>query len=315
MLSLLEHGFSIQDTLKILINRNNKNIFNYIDDCLKNGVDIHVIFLDILPINYKNYFNVFIKFLPLIECLKLIFSIENEKSILKKLYFKNIIYPFSMFIFTILGIYFFNIFCFPLLLAMLNEFKVKMIFLTVVYNIFNIFINIVFCISLFILVLVFLFLFDKTKVKMYKYFSKFKFFRIFKIFACNEFALFFKECCLVGCSTKTSMSILKEIKCFKIVAFLAETVDESLKKGMSINNAFSTKYFDYNLSRLLNVFININGTEKMLEGYLKINELKINSILKRISNFIKLFSYITISTILIFVYQILLLPLNIISKL
>ena len=315
MLSLLEHGFSMQETLKILINKSNKNVFNYIDDSLKSGVDTRIIFSDILPINYKNYFDVFIRFLPLVECLKLMFSIENEKCILRKLYLKSIIYPFSMFIFTILGIYFFNIFCFPLLITMLNEFKVNMIFLTVIYNIFNIFINVVFCIVLIILILVFLFLFDKTKVKMYKYFSKFKFFRIFKVFVCNEFALFFKECCMVGCSTKTSMSILKEIKCFKIISFLAEVIDESLNNGMAMNNAFSSKYFDFNLSRLLNIFINVSGTEKMLEGYLKINEFKINSILKRTSSFIKIFSYITISIILLFIYQILLLPLNIISKL
>lgn len=153
----------------------------------------------------------------------------------------------------------------------------------------------------------------KQRITIYKHIAKFKFARIIKLFVSHEFALFFGECIKMGCSTKQSIEILKGLSNKPLINFIAHNLEKSFMVGSSMENAFKTIYLDKSLYTFLKISMYSTNTEKMLNKYLTVNEYKINKLIRNFSNFIKIFSYLTVAVLLIFVYQILLLPLSIIS--
>ena len=62
------------------------------------------------------------------------------------------------------------------------------------------------------------------------------------------------------------------------------------------------------------IAINTAKIEEMLVGYMEINALKVEKKCKKLSRSLQIISYVMLGIMLVFVYQILLMPLGIISN-
>ncbi len=82
-----------------------------------------------------------------------------------------------------------------------------------------------------------------------------------------------------------------------------------------MEKAFKSIYFDKGLYRFLNISMYISNMDEMIKGYIKVNEIKINKFYNIFLYSIQIITYSSISLVLVFVYQILMMPLNIISNL
>lgn len=315
ILKLLENGFTLTQACKLLENDKNKIVFKNIDNRLMHGEKLADVFSDYCPLEYKEYFTSYIKFLPFYNSLSLSYLIYNESLKQKKFYIKKLLYPILIFIFTIIGIYLFVLICLPVLITLMQEFNSELEYIIYLEKISYIILNITFIIILFLLLVILFFFQKRNQVKGYKIFCKFKLSRVLKIIISNDFARFYEQCTLIGCSTQESIEILKTLSNKPLISFLANQLDMSLLKGNTIENAFKNKYLDKGLYRFLNISMYSRNNGKILEGYIKLNEIKLNNIFKLFSYFVQIFTYIIISIILIFVYQILMMPLSIISNL
>ncbi len=315
ILTLLISGFSLEQAMNLLENDFNKYVFNNIKDKLNKGEDINSFFHEFVPKQIKNNFKNFISYLPFNNSLKLSLSIYNEEKLQRKKYISKLLYPSLMLIATIIGIYFFIWICFPILLSLMKEFKADMIYAALIQKLVYIFLNILFVFVMIIELLILYYMQSKNQVKGYKLVSKFKYLEVIKLMISNDFARFYQQCTNIGCSTISSIQILKSFDNKPIISFIAKTIDDSLIEGNSFKNAFDSKYLDKGLFRFLNISLYSLNTDKMLEGYIKLNEIKLNNFFKKLTLLIQGFTYSSISIVLIFVYQVLLLPLSIITNL
>ncbi len=111
------------------------------------------------------------------------------------------------------------------------------------------------------------------------------------------------------------MQILMNTTEKPVISDIALKIDQSLKSGKSFENALDTPFLDTALCRLLKIAVYSSDMENMLDGYLEIAQQQAERKCRRITYAVQLLSYASISLILILVYQILMLPLQIISSL
>ena len=120
---LLQTGFSFKESLDLLKNNKNNDIFFQIDERLKHGELIEDFFVEYLEARYVDYFATFIKFESFVVSLGLAIEIVQDDLKQKKLYLKNLTYPLLILVVTVLGIYLFNIFVFPNMIEVMSAFS------------------------------------------------------------------------------------------------------------------------------------------------------------------------------------------------
>ena len=315
IVQLMNNGFTFIDSCNLIKNKQNNKVFNFIKTRLNKGEDITDLFIEYCPNEIRTYFTSFIKFLPFKNSLMLSISIYEESKNQRNVYLKKLLYPILTLITTIIGIYIFILVCFPVLISLMKEFDNNLDFMLKLQNISYLFINVLFITILVLLLIVLYFIKKDNQIKGFKLISNLKLSRFIKVMISNDFARFYQQCILIGCSTKESINILKSINEKPIIVFLSNEIDKSLSNGETMEKAFKNKYFEKGLFRFLNIAMHASNMNEMLKGYIKLNELKVNKFFNVFSYSIQLFTYSSIALVLIFVYQILMMPLTIISNL
>ena len=90
-------------------------------------------------------------------------------------------------------------------------------------------------------------------------------------------------------------------------------MDESLLEGETLKEAAAKKYYDSSLSRFIKIANYSNDFSLIISSYVKLAKEKIRRRMKRYTFTIQLFTYIFIGAIIIFIYQILFMPMQAIS--
>ena len=311
---LLQTGFSFKESLDLLKNNKNNDIFFQIDERLKHGELIEDFFVEYLEARYVDYFATFIKFESFVVSLGLAIEIVQDDLKQKKLYLKNLTYPLLILVVTVLGIYLFNIFVFPNMIEVMSAFSNVDNGLLYGQRILNLIINIILMILIIILITFLYFKQEKNQVKGFTFFQ-----RLFKQsfihdFVTNDFVRFFYHCQKKGLSTLQSMKILCNIPHKPLVSYVARNIDERLVNGEMMENAIDLAFLDHTLYKFMIIAINTAKIEEMLLGYMEINALKVEKKCKKLSRSLQIISYLMLGIMLVFVYQILLMPLGIISN-
>ena len=311
---LLSANFSLKESMDMISNKANEMLFEKVNEHLVNGEAIESFFAYYLKDEYAKYFNCFIGFEPLNISLALTLDIVNEAKDVNKMYLNNLTYPCVTFIITIVGVYLFNLTVFKSMISMMNSFNVSLDHLMVVQMFINVLSN-VFLLVIFILLVLFLwFKRPEKQVIAYKFINKYLKINTLNSFISADFCRILKQCHKQGLSTKESMEIIANISHKPILSYIASYINQQLLSGETIENALCNQYLDKSLYRFLIVAISTSSLDKMIDSYLMINELKVKEECKKLSIFFKIFSYLIIAIILIFVYQLLLSPINIIAS-
>ena len=116
-----------------------------------------------------------------------------------------------------------------------------------------------------------------------------------------------------GCKTKQALQILKGMKTKPIISFLAFHMDESLLAGESLKEAVKKNYYDLSLSRFIKIANYTNEFSDMLSKYVSLSRDRIARTMKRYTLMIQLVTYSFIGIIVVFIYQILFIPMQTLS--
>ena len=98
-----------------------------------------------------------------------------------------------------------------------------------------------------------------------------------------------------------------------IVSFLAFHMDESLLQGEMLKEAAKQPYYDSSLSRFIKIANYTNDFSLLISSYITLARAKIAKRMKNYSLCIQLFTYVFIAFIIIFIYQILFMPMQAIT--
>lgn len=307
---LLKAGLPLKGSLDLLKNKSNTKLIDEIIKKLDRGISVDEVFNNYLPKNISVYLLPLIKKMPFLNSLSLSLAFfEKEKEYTKEIlgYF---LYPFILLFISLSALYLFDAYGLDSILNMLKSFSdgfsnigiFRMVLRIIVY---------LFYISLMIVLLLALYFFRKRNICLFyilvcKYLPN----CIIQKYFCVEFISLLNICINNGYKSKDSLEILKSIHNKPIVSFLAYHLDEKLLEGNSLKQASKQAYYDYSLSKFINIAVYSNDFSKILNDYIHLSTSQIKTKMKKMATIVQTVTYCMIGFVIIFVYQVLFLPMN-----
>ncbi len=315
IVQLMDSGFSFLDAMILLESRKNAEVFKRIKDELTRGEEMISVIKKYCPKIYQDKFYSFISFLPLKDSLALCVKLHKEEEKQRKDIQKELGYPLLMFFATLVGLYLFVQLCFPLLIQLMSDFGTNSQGILEIRNLFLLLLKIVIGLFLILTGALIVMMKKNHQVAAYCWIAKIFNLNILKQHVSCQFARYFYHCSHIGCKTKETLTILSQLERQPLVLFISSIMERSLLKGMPMKNAIQSRYIDEGLSRFMVVAMYSSTMGDMLEKYIHLSEIKMRQKIKIFTKLLQLFTYGSIAIIMIFVYQILILPLSVMSQL
>ncbi len=267
------------------------------------------------PKKYKPLFESFIQCMPFLESLSTCIEITQAEDKNRKEMIHGMFYPTMLLIGVIVGVYLFNELILPNMIGLLSGFQMQSSQYVLLQVIIRYGIRFLLSSVLFICLMIVFFLQNKQIVNTYKIISQYFPNGIFVQSISAKFARFFLECQKRNISTKDTLEILMRVHEQPCISYIACILNQHLLKGETMMQALNETHIEKTLLRFFRIAIISSNCEEMLEGYLQMVQLKKEIAIKRFSRYVQLFSYSLIGFVMIFVYQILMVPMTMLQNL
>ena len=310
----MENGFSFTDTLQILKTKRNERRITHVLEKLEQGQTFKEAFSLLLPHCYRRYFNNFIRYLPVLESMRISVELATHEEKMKQKMMKDMVYPVVMLFVMFIGMYLFNGFVFPQMMTLMTSFEINVssyYFLRSLIQLLSWLVTILFVVGMLLWVV---FQEPNRKCWLYRVLVKYVPDSLMVQKASAEFARYFLECVRVRISTIQTMKILLDIKEKPLVGLIARELNESLSKGESFEETLHTPYVEHALQQFFQIALHGSNCEKMLEGYLVMNQQRHIKQVRIFTRGVQLSCYGTIGLILLVIYQILMLPMQMLQN-
>lgn len=310
---LINTNLSLNQALELLKNKKNSKTFNSIVESLNQGKLIEEIIIDYLPKQINNYMPPLLKNLSFKEALSLSLEFYEKYKGNENKVIGEIAYPCVLLFVTITVLYLFDLYGMDTIFGLISSFNSNLELYQSIRIVFRIIINI-FYYGLLIGILLLVFLLQPKRISvLYVFLSKHFPNSLITTYYSEEFISLLKICVDKGYKTKESLIILRGMKAKPIVSFMAFHMDESLLEGETLKEATRKEYYDLALSRFIKIANYTNEFSKMLNNYSVLARERIEKKMKRYTLTIQLSTYIFIGIIVIFIYQILFVPMQALS--
>ena len=241
-------------------------------------------------------------------------ELASHEEKMKQKMMKDMVYPVVMLFVMFIGMYLFNGFVFPQMMTLMTSFEINVTsyyFLRSFIQLLSWLVTILLVVGMFLWVV---FQEPKRKCWLYRVLVKYVPDSLMVQKASAEFARYFLECVRVRISTIQTMKILLDIKEKPLVGFIARELNESLSKGESFEETLHTPYVEHALQQFFQIALHSSNCEKMLEGYLVMNQQRHTKQVRIFTRSVQLSCYGTIGLILLVIYQILMLPMQMLQN-
>ena len=310
----MENGFSFTDTLQILKTKRNERRITHVLEKLEQGQTFKEAFSLLLPHCYRRYFNNFIRYLPVLESMRISVELATHEENMKHKMMKDMVYPVVMLFVMFIGMYLFNGFVFPQMMTLMTSFEINVssyYFLRSLIQLLSWLVTILFVVGMLLWVV---FQEPNRKCWLYRVLVKYVPDSLMVQKASAEFARYFLECVRVRISTKQTMKILLDMKEKPLVRLIAQELNDALSKGESFEVTLHTPFVEHALQQFFQIALHGSNCEKMLEGYLVMNQQRHIKQVRIFTRSVQLSCYGAIGLILLVVYQILMLPMQMLQN-
>lgn len=310
----MENGFSFTDTLQILKTKRNECRITQVLEKLEQGQTFKEAFSLLLPHCYRRYFNNFIRYLPVLESMRISVELATYEEKMKQKMMKDMVYPVVMLFVMFIGMYLFNGFVFPQMMTLMTSFEINVssyYFLRSLIQLLSWLVTILFVVGMLLWVV---FQEPNRKCWLYRVLVKYVPDSLMVQKASAEFARYFLECVRVRISTKQTMKILLDMKEKPLVRLIAQELNDALSKGESFEVTLHTPFVEHALQQFFQIALHGSNCEKMLEGYLVMNQQRHIKQVRIFTRSVQLSCYGAIGLILLVVYQILMLPMQMLQN-
>ena len=310
----MENGFSFTDTLQILKTKRNERRITHVLEKLEQGQTFKEAFSLLLPHCYRRYFNNFIRYLPVLESMRISVELATHEENMKQKMMKDMVYPVVMLFVMFIGMYLFNGFVFPQMMTLMTSFEINVssyYFLRSLIQLLSWLVTILFVVGMLLWVV---FQEPNRKCWLYRVLVKYVPDSLMVQKASAEFARYFLECVRVRISTKQTIKILLDMKEKPLVRLIAQELNDALSKGESFEVTLHTPFVEHALQQFFQIALHGSNCEKMLEGYLVMNQQRHIKQVRIFTRSVQLSCYGAIGLILLVVYQILMLPMQMLQN-
>lgn len=311
---LLKSGFALKSAFSLLKNKSNEKMITEICTKLDSGIVIEKIIGEYLPREIALYLKPLLKIMSFSSGLDLSLSFVSKSKENNKELERAILYPFVLIFVSLSALYLFDFYGMDMIIDMLKGFTSSTNNIVIIRNIFRVVIYLFYFLFLIFVVLLFYFLNEKNITLFYilicKYFPN----SLVQTYFCEDFVSLFLICLNLGYKTKDCLNILKSLHKKPIVSFLAFHLDEKMLEGFSFKEAGKQNYYDYTLSKFIDIAVYTTDFSKIMNDYVSFSQIKIKNKMKKLTLIIQFSSYLTIGFIIVFIYQILFLPMRAIAN-
>ncbi len=311
---LMESGFTLQESMDLLASGKSCRAFAEIKRRLENGEEAASFFQEYCPKEYRGYFSGFLQTLPFRECLSLAIAIAEGDRKERKEIRQKLFYPCAMVAASTAGIFLFTEFCFPPLVSMAESFHGEIDQYVFIQNLLKTGCMILSMVLLAISVLAIWFFPESRQKQGYLLLQKVLPDSLLVQYVTMDFIRFFQQCLSGNIPTRRSLHLLETISRKPVIRFLAEEIEKELLAGNPLEQAVDLPCLDPALARFMKLAVYSGNAEEMLKGYLEMAEEKIRLRIAGITRTIQAGSYACIGVLLILIYQILMMPLQILTQ-
>ena len=310
---LLNTNLSLNNCFDLLSNSRNRMIFESIKRKLHEGQLIENIIIEYTPSEIRSYLQALLSSLSFTTALKLSLDFYEKQNENKNSLINAILYPSILLFLTITALYLFDLYGLDSLFSLMGSFSSDINIYHNIRVLFRIMISIIYYGFLIMVLVVIYFRQPKRITLLYIFISRYFSNSLFNIYYCEQFMSLLLICVNHGYKTKESLQLLKKMKSKPIVAFLAFHLDDYLLKGESLKEAVKQKYYDSSLSKYIKLANYTNDFSNIISSYLLITREKIKRKMKQFALTIQLSTYTIIGGIIVFIYQLLFMPMQAIT--
>ena len=231
----------------------------------------------------------------------------------KKELLNSLAYPLILLFITMTSLYLFDLYGIDSIFSLISSFEADIELFDSLRIAFRIMINIFYYLVLLMFILALFFFKPANVIMLYIFVSRHLPNSLLNIHYSQEFMALFLICCEAGYKTRQALEILKAMTSKPVISFLAFHLDESLMEGESLKEATRKNYYDSSLSRFIKIANYTNDFSEVIGSYVELSREKIRRRMKRYTNTIQMMTYVFIGFIIIFIYQILFMPMQAIS--
>lgn len=310
---LLKTNISMHQALVLLKSNKNKSIFDDIANSLNKGKLIEEIIVKYLPKGIKGYMIPLLKTMPFSSSLELSLQFYEKHQNNQNKVLGQIAYPCILLFITVTVLYLFDLYGMDTIFGLISSFNADLKLYQSIRVVFRIFINVFYYGILFGILLLIVFIQPKRICLLYIFVSKYFPNSLIHTYFSEEFVSLLLICLQKGYKTKEALQVLMAMKSKPIVSFLAFHMDESLMEGETLKEAAKKKYYDLSLSRFIKIANYTNDFTNMLESYIDLSRERIRKSMKKYTTTIQLSTYSFIGLIVVFIYQVLFVPMQALS--
>lgn len=310
---LLNTNLSLNNCFDLLSNSKNMKIFERIKTRLQKGELIENIIIEYTPVEIRSYLDALLSSLSFNIALKLSLDFYEKQNENKNSLVNAILYPSILLFLTITALYLFDLYGLDSLFSLMGSFSNDINIYHNIRVLFRIVITVIYYGFLISVLIIIYYRQPKRITLLYIFISRYFSNSLFNIYYCEQFMSLLLICVDHGYKTKESLQLLKKMKSKPIVAFLAFHLDDYLLKGESLKEAVKQKYYDSSLSRYIKLANYTNDFSNIINSYLLITREKIKRKMKQFALTIQLTTYMIIGAIIIFIYQLLFMPMQAIT--
>lgn len=310
---LIDTKMPIKTCLEIISSSKTKNLSKEISNKLDKGDLFEDIIIDYVPLNISKYFEKLIKLLGFNKTIDISLNIiETRKKNIDDVLGKAL-YPLILMFVSIIALILFDNFGLDSIIQMMSSFINDLSVIYLFRTIFSIVTKALFIVLIFLIgVSIAWFGFNK-QVLIYCFINKLFNDNIINIYYTNEFINLYTIIINNGYKTKEALDIIKELDNMRICSYIAGKVSENLKEGNDLVNSVDINELDSSLSKFFMIASYSKDYLSILLNYLDYSKEKVNIFIKKITAYIQGSSYVVIGLIIIFVYQLLFMPMQAIT--
>lgn len=311
---LLKTNLSLKNCLELIKNKSNYKIFDKLIKQLDKGYLVEDVIENYMPKEIAKYLKNLLRTMSFTDALDLSLSFFNKVKENTKAIEKAVLYPFILLFVSLSALYLFDAYGLDTILNMLKSFSTDLTSLKIIRIILRIIVYIFYFGLLIFICLLIYFIQDKNISLFYILVCKYLPNGLLQTYFCEEFISLLLICIDLGYKTKDALNILKNLHNKPITSFLAFHMDNKLLEGETLKEASKQIYYDYTLSNFINIAIYTNDFSKILNDYVFLSRNKIKNKMKQLALIVQISSYMMIGFIVVFIYQILFLPMQAITN-
>ena len=303
-ITYLKHGYSLQETIIYF-----PNIAKKLDESFIKGESFEAIIYECLPKYLQNDFKLFLKVLPLELAIEAAMKRKSIHRILLKDFRNKCAYPLFLFIFAFSLLQLFSRIVVPLMLSSFTMIDTN----HMIYFVYGMDILCTLILFVSFIMMMICILCINANIRKFIILKGAKHIKIIRVYISLMLATYMIPFVSKGLSTIDIFLHMQECESLWM-KYIASKIHEYLLEGHSYQNVYRLmNCFDNDWQQCVQRGIALANLEAMIQFYLDLAQKKLINAMRKLTIVIQVSAYLFIAMLVLFVFQIMLLPLSILE--